>query len=109
MEKATPRPWRLCTRGNLGSAIEVPSGKSYYDGDDGYRVIASYQECTDSGLYAVQESNRIANGELILRAVNSYDRLLAFAQYVANLDPGNPAPLFAKARAALAPAQAEQS
>lgn len=73
----TPTPWRLCTTGNLGSAIEAPSGKAYYDGDDGYRIVCSYQECTASEMYVVQEANRRANGALIVEAVNSYATLKA--------------------------------
>lgn len=77
MSGHTPTPWRLCTTGNLGSAIEAPSGKSYHEGDDGYRIVCSYQECTASPLYAVQEENRRANGAFIVEAVNSYAALKA--------------------------------
>lgn len=70
---ATPRPWRLRTTGNMGSLIEAHSGKHMNELDDGYRTVASFQECCASDLYTVQEANRIANGNFIVEAVNSYD------------------------------------
>jgi hypothetical protein len=69
----TPTPWRLCTTGNLGSAIEAPSGKKYSDLDDGFRIVASYQECCASDLYDELEANRLANGAFIVEAVNSFE------------------------------------
>ncbi|TXG96563.1 MAG: hypothetical protein E6R08_09160 [Nevskiaceae bacterium] len=74
--KHTPTPWRLRTEGNLGSAIEAPSGKRYSELDDGYRIVCSYQECCASDQYLVQEENRRANGEFIVRAVNSHHALV---------------------------------
>lgn len=75
MTEHTPTPWRLCTTGNLGSAIEAPSGKKYSNLDDGYRIVASYQECTASELFLEQEANRRANGAFIVKAVNNHEAL----------------------------------
>lgn len=78
MADHTPTPWRLKTTGNLGCAIEADCGGRYDDSlDDGFRVVATYQECCASNLYAVQEANRNANGAFIVKAVNSHDALVA--------------------------------
>lgn len=76
MTEHTPTPWRLRTEGNLGSAIEAPSGKRYSELDDGYRIVCSYQECCASDLHAVLEANRRANGEFIVKAVNNHEALV---------------------------------
>lgn len=76
MAEHTPTPWRLRTEGNIGSAIEAPSGKRYSELDDGYRIVCNYQECCASDLYAVLEANRKANGEFIVKAVNNHEALV---------------------------------
>jgi len=96
MSEHTPTPWRLRTEGNLGSAIEGPSGKRYGELDDGYRIVCSYQECCASDLYAVLEANRKANGEFIVKAVNNHERLVnaltQISQLTEALRQGGPDP-----------------
>lgn len=79
----TPLPWRLATRGNIGSLIEGYSGKHLYDGDDGFRAIASFQECCASEMYLDQQNNREANGALIVRSVNSLPSLVKALEEIA--------------------------
>lgn len=71
----TPTPWRLKTSGNTGNAIEADSGKRYGELNDGFRIVASYQECCASDKYHEQLANCHANGALIVEAVNNYERL----------------------------------
>lgn len=52
------------------------------------------------GVEGCSQDEGRANARLIAAA----PELLAFAQYVADMDDGNPAPLFEKARAAIAKA-----
>lgn len=73
----TPTPWRLRTTGNMGNLIEADSGKSLDHLDDGYRIVATYQECCASDKYQVQDANRRANGAFIVEAVNNYAALRA--------------------------------
>lgn len=74
MGEHTPTPWRLRVSGNIGNAIEAYSGKHYSELDDGYRTLATFQECCSSPSYADQQKNCAANGAFIVEAVNSYDR-----------------------------------
>lgn len=76
LSEATARPWRLRTGGNIGNSIEAYSGKHHSELDDGYRIVASFQECGPSEKYMDQLANGIANGALIVRAVNNHDALV---------------------------------
>lgn len=73
----SPLPWRLRTTGNFASTIEAYSGRKYNEFDDGFRIVATYQECTASDLYADHEANRAANGSLIVSSVNAVPALVA--------------------------------
>src|SRR5574343_1619375 len=75
--KHTPVPWRLRTRGNIGNTIEADSGKRYDSLDDGFRVVAMYQECCASDRCLDEQENRDANGAFIVEAVNNYESLRA--------------------------------
>lgn len=72
----TPGPWRMKMNGNIGNAIEGCAGRKSFEGDDGYRTLATYQDACDSGLYDEQEANRIANGRLIAAAPTMYAALV---------------------------------
>lgn len=85
MAKYTPKPWRKYTECNIGSTIAGPSGKKSYDGDEGWRIVASYQACGDFQTYAEEEANAEANGNLIC-AVHD---LLEACKMVASLRDGN--------------------
>lgn len=77
MSKHTPTPWRLKTSGNIGCAIEADSGRrsEMYE-DDGFRIVATYQECTGSQNLFEQRANCDANGRFIVKAVNAHDDLV---------------------------------
>ena len=67
-EKHTPGPWRIRTTGNIGNCIEGQSGKKLFAGDDGFRSIATFQHCEQTGLYVNEQQNALANARLIARA-----------------------------------------
>jgi hypothetical protein len=73
----TKGPWRIGTKGNLGNTIEAQSGKASHEFDDGYRVVATFQDCCKTNLYAELEANRLANGNLISAAPAMYEALKA--------------------------------
>ncbi len=80
MSAHTPAPWRLRTTGNMGNLIEAYCGKRLDDHDDGYRTVATYQECCSSNKYLDQRANCDANGAFIIEAVNSYASLKTQAE-----------------------------
>jgi hypothetical protein len=57
----TPGPWRVATKSNIGNMVEAESG-------NGYRCVATFQECGPSPRFDVQQANREANGRLIAAA-----------------------------------------
>ena len=63
----TPGPWRLKTTGNFGNAIEAFRGV-VGEYDDGWRVVAMYQHCEPTGLWAAEQENAAANARLIAAA-----------------------------------------
>ncbi len=76
MAEHTPTPWRLRTSGNVGNAVEAFCGKTHGDLDDGFRIVATYQECISGVDYKTHVANAHANGQFIVRAVNSHDALV---------------------------------
>jgi hypothetical protein len=72
--KHTPGPWRFST-GIHGNAIEAFSGRSYGEGDDGFRVVATYQECEPTDIYRNRVENAKANGHLIAAAPDMFAAL----------------------------------
>lgn len=85
MESAhTPLPWRIRKRGSVGGIIEALSGRVSYQGDEGWRVVATYQPCMRADATLEEEDeNAQANAELIVRAVNSYHDMLAALEGIA--------------------------
>lgn len=71
----TPGPWRHSTTSNIGNLIEGPTGKKLYEGDDGFRGIATVQPCIASTFYADQEENCKANINLIAASPELYEAL----------------------------------
>lgn len=68
-ERWTKGPWQL-RRGGYGvsNTIEGPSGlPPQFEGDDGYRTVATYQSNID-GTHAEKEANALANANLIAAA-----------------------------------------
>lgn len=96
----TPLPWKA-------------RGKQVLDTSYHMMTVGWCTELYGAGLakngevesFSIDEDTAHGNAALIVRAVNAYDALVGFARYVADMDPGNPAPLFANARAALTKAQ----
>lgn len=66
--KHTPGPWRVTESRQMGNRIEGQSGRPLYEGDDGWRTVASFQDCCPSTDYEVVEGNAAANGLLIATA-----------------------------------------
>ena len=79
----TPGPWRRRARANLANGIEGPTNRRHYEGDDGYRTVATYQDACDSDLYDEQEANREANGNLITAAPELYEALVQARKWLA--------------------------
>ena len=63
----TPGPWRL-SPGSIGNLIEGQTRLKQFEGDSGYRTVASFQEAIDSDNYYERETNQKANGLLIAAA-----------------------------------------
>jgi predicted RNase H-like nuclease (RuvC/YqgF family) len=80
---------------------EIERLRSYAARADAYEKGA---ETTIRELRA-EAMNATTLRTLLQDARTERDELLAFAKYVAEMDPGNPAPLFARARAAIAKAE----
>ena len=75
-EKATLGPWRK-SKGNFDNGIEGQSGKSdFYIGDDGYRMLATYQHCESTGKRKEEEVNQAANGDLIVFLANNRQQII---------------------------------
>lgn len=102
--ETTPRPWDY-----------VPSTEHHgpYITSDFGGTIADLYLMSELGALSVRNGGTSKpvhffhemadpNAELIVRAVNAHDALLAFAEYVAGMDPNNRAPLFENARAVIA-------
>lgn len=66
--KHTPGPWRLTTSRTIGNSIEGQSGRKFHDRDDGFRTVATFQDCCESRLTDEAEANMMANGLLICAA-----------------------------------------
>jgi dienelactone hydrolase len=109
--KFTPGPWRF-GKGNIGNLIEGPSGKTAYEGDDGFRGVACVQSCGSFDKHDEDEANRLANMALISAAPDLYEALKTFADHFGPLDD-NPMlhpdarKCYALARSALAKARGE--
>lgn len=73
MANHTPGPWRYATAGNMANCVEGPSGRSLYDGDDGYRNVAMVQSCCASTMHADEDANCAANIALISLAPELYE------------------------------------
>lgn len=71
----TPGPWRRKKSANYGNAIEGKTTRRHFDGDEGWRIVATYQEACDSQIAADQDANWEANGNLIAAAPELYDAL----------------------------------
>jgi len=71
--KFTPGPWRWNRKSNIGNVIEGPSGRTSYDGGDGYSSVAMVQHCGSSGNYKVEKENQEANLHLVAAAPELYD------------------------------------
>lgn len=83
--KFTPGPWRLST-GNMGNAVEGPSGRNRGEGDDGYRPLAHFQYCGPAYVnWRDEETNASANGRLIV-AAPEYDALIVEAVTAGEID-----------------------
>lgn len=81
---------------------------------DQAHIGAIYSEPREGHAYAIAMQPRYqsdagwrADATLIVQCINAYPDLVAFAEYVLEMDPTSDAPLFAKARAVLAKAKAQ--
>lgn len=75
-EDWTPGPWRIRPNTNM---IYAPTGRCAYEGDDGYRPLATFQDATLSPYADDQNRNREANGHLIVAAPELYEALAVLA------------------------------
>lgn len=80
MPNHTPTPWRLKRRGNIANCIEARTDQQLFDGDDGWRTVASYQSTHTYGKWQDEEEEARANGELIINAVNTHGELLEMVE-----------------------------
>lgn len=106
--KWTPGPWRIRPNTNM---VYAPTGRNAYDGDDGYRPLATFQDATLSPYADDQNRNREANGHLIVAAPELYEALeqaLPFvrAEWETTGDPPDKA-ILDRCEAALAKARGE--
>jgi hypothetical protein len=74
--KHTPGPWRR-SGGNIGNLVEGPSGKRLFEGDDGYRGVATVQPCIDSDKFNEQDANLEANIAVVIAAPDMLQALIA--------------------------------
>lgn len=90
----TPGPWFVS-----GVRFKMNGGE--------WLSINRYDESKkqDENIACVGYDPRTGAGWEDARLIAAAPELLAFAQYVADMDDGNPAPLFEKARAAIAKAK----
>lgn len=90
--KHAPEPWRMSSeRRNISNTIEAQSGRALYEGDDGFRTVASYQPRDGR-----DDVECMANGERIVACVNACQGITTAA-----LDGGVVADLLAACEAAL--------
>lgn len=66
-EGFTPGPWRHGS-GNISNTIEAYSGRKVFDGDTGFRSVATYQACEATHQHKNEEANAAANARLIAAA-----------------------------------------
>jgi hypothetical protein len=71
----TPGPWRHSKKGNFGNLVEGPTGVSQYEGDDGFRAVATVQACTASPRASVLDANQAANIALVAAAPDLLEAL----------------------------------
>jgi hypothetical protein len=65
----TPGPWRITTTNKqFSNSVEGYSGRKSHSGDDGFRTVATFQDCGPSRLDDESDANMLANGRLIAAA-----------------------------------------
>jgi hypothetical protein len=79
--KATDGPWRK-SKGNIGNGIEGYCGKKspIYEGDDGYRMVGTYQSCKATEKYSEEAENQKANGDLIIYLRNHAKEIIKLVE-----------------------------
>lgn len=70
MNKHTPEPWRL-KAGSRTNMIEAKSGRRAHPSDDGWRIVATYQDACESFAGDDVDANLAANGRRIVACVNA--------------------------------------
>jgi len=83
--KHTPGPWRIATGRNISNCIEGQSGRKAHERDDGFRTVATFQDCCASRLSDEADANMQANGLLIAAAPDLLAVAKAYEQWEADL------------------------